>query len=301
MATKPKRISEPMRMRTGQLLGTAVLGATLATVALCARADVYGFVDADGIAHFAAEQLDERYQLFMQGGGLPDSREPPQGKAGARTPLANYLSQHPNLKKFEPILLQAARDFDLDPALLKAVMAAESAFNPNAVSPKGAVGLMQVMPATAQRYGLQGDRKKSIEQKLTDPTTNIRLGARYLRDLHKLFPAKPDLVIASYNAGEGAIQKYRNRIPPYPETRNYVQVVSEFYRLYKPAAAKVAIAQGMRIEEDPRSPSTRIRITIPGAGTLHPFAGGRGRLPATFPRGGTDAGADGVALSTTLE
>jgi soluble lytic murein transglycosylase-like protein len=265
---------------------------------------VYGYVDANGIAHFAAEKLDERYQLFMQGSSAPASSAAPRTEpAASKTPLANYLWQHPNLRKFEPILLQAAKDFELDPALLKAVMAAESGFNPNAVSPKGAVGLMQIMPATAERYGLQDDRKKTVEQKLTDPKVNIRLGARYLRDLHKLFPSKPDLVIASYNAGEGAVQKYRNTIPPYPETRNYVQVVSEFYRLYKPAAAalKVAIAEGMRIEEDPQAPSRRIRITIPGGGAYHPFAGGRGRLPATFPRGGTDADANGIMPSTTLE
>ncbi|MDB5794238.1 MAG: lytic transglycosylase protein [Noviherbaspirillum sp.] len=291
-----------MRMRTGHLLAATALGATLATVALCARADVYGYVDANGIAHFAAEKLDERYQLFMQGNGAsassPAAQEEP---AGDRGPLANYLWQHPNLKKFEPILLQAAMDFELDPALLKAVMAAESGFNPNAVSPKGAVGLMQVMPATAERYGLQGDRKQTIAQKLADPKINIRLGARYLRDLRRMFPSEPHLVLASYNAGEGAVRKYRNTIPPYPETRNYVQIVSEFYRMYKPAPVKVAIAEGMRIEEDPGAPSRRIRITIPGAGAFHPFAGGRGRLPATFPRGGNGADAEGTMPSTTLE
>jgi soluble lytic murein transglycosylase-like protein len=288
-----------MRTRIGQLLAAAMIGA----LAPAAHADVYGYVDADGIAHFAAEKLDERYQLFMQGNRLPAPAEAPRaGPAAASSPLANYLSQHPNLKKFEPLLLQAASDFELEPALLKAVMAAESGFNPNAVSPKGAIGLMQIMPATAERYGLAGDRKQSVEQKLADPRINIRLAARYLRDLQKMFPAKPELVLASYNAGEGAVRKYRNRIPPYPETRNYVQVVSEFYRLYKPAQpapVRVAIADGIRIEEDPHAPSRRIRITIPGAGSFHPFAGGRDRLPATRPRGATEAA--NIMPPTTLE
>ena len=112
-------------------------------------------------------------------------------------------------------------------------MAVESGFDPNAVSPKGAIGLMQVMPMTAERYGLLGDKNKSLEQKLRDPKTNIRLGARYLADLFKLFPRQPNLVLASYNAGEGAVQQYNNKIPPYPETRDYVQLVAQLYHVYR--------------------------------------------------------------------
>jgi soluble lytic murein transglycosylase-like protein len=134
------------------------------------------------------------------------------------------------------LLKVASNEFSVEPALLKAVMAAESGFNPGAISPKGAIGLMQVMPATAERYGLQGDRNKSIEQKLADPETNIRLGARYLRDLSRRFPNQQELVLASYNAGEGAVQQYKNQIPPYPETRNYVQLVTQFYQLYQAGA-----------------------------------------------------------------
>jgi len=95
---------------------------------------------------------------------------------------------------------------------------------------------MQIMPDTAGRYGVHADKNKTVEQKLTDPETNIRLGARYLRDLSRLFPNQPELVIASYNAGEGAVRQYKNTIPPYPETRNYVQLVTRFYQLYQPAA-----------------------------------------------------------------
>lgn len=255
-------------MRLSQFLAVLAMGVTASS----AHADIYGYIDAEGIGHFSGEKLDERYQLFMRGDRAVDAPQLMQAPpAAGKTSLFNYLSQHPNLKKYEPLLDQAAKEFGLDPALLKAVMAAESGFNPAAVSPKGAVGLMQVMPATAQRYGLQADKKKSVAQKLTDPKTNIRLGARYLRDLHKMFPAKPDLVLASYNAGEGAVQKYKNTIPPYPETRNYVQVVTEFYRLYKPAAPRLAIAGGKHLDasggsgdDDTYSPAKRIRITIPG-------------------------------------
>lgn len=244
-------------------LASVIASLCIALAASAARADIYGYVDAEGIAHFSTEKLDERYQLFQRGTASFDSaRLAPQAAAAdaADTPLARYLSRHPGLARVEPLLQDAAEEFSIDPALLKAVMAAESAFNPNAVSPKGAIGLMQIMPATAERYGLQGDRKRTLEQKLADPKTNIRLAARYLRDLHKLFPSRPELVIASYNAGEGAVQKYRNSIPPYPETRNYVQIVKQFYQVYKPAAQSLAVATlGNDI-----SSAKRIHMTIPG-------------------------------------
>lgn len=231
-----------------------------------AFADIYGYVDTNGVAHFSTERLDERYQLYLHGNTSFDTAQLPQSATPpVNTPLAGFLTRHPGLKKVEPLLHDAAEEFSIDPALLKAVMAAESAFNPYAVSPKGAIGLMQIMPATAERYGLQADRKKSLEQKLTDPKTNIRLAARYLRDLHKLFPSKPELVIASYNAGEGAVQKYNNAIPPYPETRSYVQIVKQFYQLFKPAAQVLAVASFSGNEAGMHGqPTRRIHMTIPG-------------------------------------
>jgi soluble lytic murein transglycosylase-like protein len=209
--------------------GIFIIGLSLASAS--AQANIYGYIDEQGAAHFATEKVDARYQLFLHGDRFEASEV---GLPGPGNPaLLRYLSQHPNLKKFEPLLKMASDEFAVDPALLKAVMAAESGFNPGAISPKGAVGLMQLMPATAERYGVQGDRNKTIEQKLTDPETNIRLGARYLRDLGRLFPNQQELVLASYNAGEGAVQQYKNKIPPYPETRNYVQLVTQFYQLYQ--------------------------------------------------------------------
>ncbi len=241
----------------------------LGLAALPARADIYGYVDDNGVEHFSTEKLDSRYRLFMKGGKVFDSARPyalaPLPAGASNSAQFKYLAEHPGLKKFEPLLLQAAEDFELDPALLKAVMAAESAFNPLAVSPKGAIGLMQVMPATAQRYGLQGDRRRTLEQKLADPNINIRLGARYLRDLHQLFPGQPHLVVASYNAGEGAVQKYNNSIPPYPETRNYVQLVTQFYQLYRPAAQQLGITVS-----DAASATKRIRMTIPARRSMPP-------------------------------
>lgn len=209
-----------------------ILGALLG--ASTAHADIYMYVDGNGVKNFSNVKLDKRYKsvVFSSGSSQwasPQARDTTPVSAG----ILRALSQHPNLKKYEPLLVQAAQDFAVDLALLKAVMAAESRFNPAAVSRKGAIGLMQVMPATAARYGLVGDKMHTTAQKLSDPETNIRLGARYLRDLQRMFPSRLELMLASYNAGENAVQKYNNQIPPYPETQNYVQIVTQFYQMYK--------------------------------------------------------------------
>ena len=243
-------------------LAVLLAGLALACATTVAQADIYGYIDAEGNAHFSPEKLDERYQLFMRGDGGFDSAEltAPAVSPTPQGALQRYLAQHPNLKKYEPLMTQAAHDYAVELPLLKAVMAAESGFNAGAVSPKGAVGLMQVMPATAERYGLQGDQRRSISEKLSDPKTNIRLGARYLRDLMRLFPGQMTLVLASYNAGEGAVQKYRNKVPPYPETQNYVKLVTQFYHLYKPATPAGPAQAG--------SASSRVTLTIPGRANL---------------------------------
>ena len=243
---------------------SGLLCAALLMLAATAHADIYGYVDKEGNAHFAAEKLDARYRLFMRGNQSFEAADVLSGMDANSKTIVNpailrYLQQHPNLKKYEALVHQAAAEFSLEPALLKAVMAAESGFNPKAVSPKGAIGLMQLMPETAQRYGVQGDDRKTLMEKLTDPKINIRLGARYLRDLMKMFPNEQHLALASYNAGEGAVQKYRNSVPPFPETRNYVQVVSQFYRLYKPSAEKSTL-----IASHADKDAKRIYMTIPG-------------------------------------
>lgn len=255
-----------------RLLSTLVVTG-LWLCAAAAHADIYGYVDSQGSPHFATEKLDERYQLYLRGDESFDSTKLPAGPAdqmaaegqAIKPALARYLSGHPNLKKYELLLTNAARDFSVDPALLKAVMAAESGFNTLAVSPKGAVGLMQVMPATAERYGLAADSHKTVAEKLFDPKTNIRLAARYLRDLEKMFPDQQHLVLASYNAGEGAVQKYRNTVPPYQETRNYVKLVTAFRKLYKPEEPATRLASN---EAAGSSPAKRVFMTIPGRRNL---------------------------------
>jgi soluble lytic murein transglycosylase-like protein len=132
------------------------------------------------------------------------------------------------------LLREASVAHNIDYALLQALIATESGFNTHAVSPKGAVGLMQLMPPTAQRYGVRAEKNATIEKKLTDPKTNIRAGARYLRDLIDLFPGQLELAIAAYNAGEGAVQRAGNKIPNYAETQNYVKTVMQLYGHLQP-------------------------------------------------------------------
>jgi hypothetical protein len=262
---------------SGVVLGLT-LGLTLGLASPDAHADIYGYFDGDGNAHFATEALDPRYKRFMRGDGAFDSRTLGRGGLpiadGGRSnnPLLHYLATHPGRKKYQAMIERAAAEFQLEPALLNAIMAAESGFNPKAVSSKGAIGLMQIMPATAERYGLQADKKRTISQKLTDPAINIRLAARYLSDLVKMFPQRPELVVASYNAGEGAVQKYRNRIPPFPETRNYVQLVSQFYQLYAPGQDGILVARQRKGSEnqteadgDSGVKPARVTMVIPGA------------------------------------
>ena len=111
----------------------------------------------------------------------------------------------------------------LDPALLHAVVTVESGYNPKALSRRGAVGLMQLMPATAKRYSVSD---------IWDPKQNLNGGASYLRDLLSMFNNNLSLALAAYNAGEGAVIQHGNRIPPYAETRTYVPSVLQHYRLY---------------------------------------------------------------------
>ena len=121
------------------------------------------------------------------------------------------------------MVTQASRRHGLDPRLVGALVHVESAYQTQARSPKGALGLMQIMPATGARYGVGAARD------LLDPATNIDVGTRYLRDLHEMFDGRVELILAAYNAGEGAVKRYGNRIPPYRETQDYVRKILRLY------------------------------------------------------------------------
>lgn len=121
----------------------------------------------------------------------------------------------------DSLIRQNGYKYNVDPYLIFLVMEQESHFNTHAVSPKGARGLMQLMPGTGARFGVRRPH---------DPAQNISGGTRYLRELLNRFNNRVDLVLASYNAGEGAVAKYGNRVPPYQETRNYVKKISKRYK-----------------------------------------------------------------------
>ena len=207
--------------------------------AVAARAEVWGYVDGDGTAHVATEKLDDRYQLFFKGKATAESNsraaaDPADLAALRETTIYKRMVAHPNILRYQALIEKNARARGVDAALVKAVIAVESAFEPAAVSAKGALGLMQVMPDTGARYGVAADRKRTLEQKLLDPDINVRIGTMYLRDLLAVFADDLELALAAYNAGEQAVAHYANQIPPYPETREYVKLVQQFYELYRP-------------------------------------------------------------------
>jgi len=254
------------------------LAAALLLGAAAARAEVWGWVDDKGVAHFAAEKVDERYELFFRGGEAFDTANGVQTPRVVSVPTAPakliaFFDVSPSFKQVKHHLRAASDEQGIDIELLQALIATESGFDPAAVSPKGAVGLMQIMPATAQRYGLTGDRKLPVEKKLTDPRTNVRLGARYLGDLLKMFPGQLELALAAYNAGEGAVQRAGNRIPNYRETQNYVKTVMQLYSLLKPPAMGTASRVPNRVRME--LPGLREDAVLPGG------ARGRGNLPVT--------------------
>lgn len=199
--------------------------------ALCqapARADLYGYVDERGVAHLSNVPLDHRYFLFRR--DRPDTALPGKNSVIINVPAAaprrTTRINPAQRKQYASIVAAAARQHKLSPALLHAVITVESGYNPKARSPKGASGLMQLMPATAERYDVTD---------IWDPKQNVDGGARYLRDLLTLFDNDLSLALAAYNAGEGAVIQHGNRIPPYPETRSYVPKVLQHYHLYADA------------------------------------------------------------------
>ncbi|AAU91762.1 transglycosylase SLT domain protein [Methylococcus capsulatus str. Bath] len=188
-------------------------------------ADVYKFVDKKGHVYYTDRPPHSGYRLIATtrvsgrlGSPALAYQEASSGRASAPVAFKSGTLAR-NREMLAPLIAEAAERYDLDPLLLHAMIQAESAYNSEAVSGKGAVGLMQLMPDTAARYGVR-DR--------TDPVENVYGGARYLRDLIGMFN-DVSLAVAAYNAGENNIIKYGNRVPPFPETQDYLNRVIEYY------------------------------------------------------------------------
>ncbi|MBF0212899.1 MAG: lytic transglycosylase domain-containing protein [Magnetococcales bacterium] len=217
-----------------------------------ARADIFTFTDSNGVIHLTDRPLGPEYRLLISTAKEKKTRNPNAKSQTKKTPLdssrssmsasrmirydgrsglnrglgfgdafPDYLTA--SNRSVAETIQDASSRYQIHTALIKAVIKTESDFNPLAVSPKGAVGLMQLMPGTAQDLGVADP---------TDPVANIHGGVRYLRELLGQFNNNLILSLAAYNAGPGAVKKYGNTVPPYEETQQYVAKVLHFYRAY---------------------------------------------------------------------
>ncbi len=191
--------------RTACLL--LLLAATLPAPA--AAGALYRYVDPRGVVHFTNAPTDRRFAK------VEPARVRRSQRAATRKGLAGRAA------RYDALIQSAAREHGVPPALVKAVIAAESSFRVDAVSPKGAMGLMQLMPATAAILGVESPFR---------PEENVHGGTRYLRRLHDRFGSWTH-TLAAYNAGPTAVSRYRG-VPPYPETRQYVKRVLSYYRRF---------------------------------------------------------------------
>jgi soluble lytic murein transglycosylase-like protein len=180
------------------------------------QADVYWYTDPDGTVSLSNVPADDRYRILLPSAGGDGVPGTPHRAAPA--------DAAPGAAGFAALIEQVSRAHGVDGALLHAVVFVESRYNPKAVSPRGAMGLMQLMPSTARRYGVVD---------AFDPLQNLDAGTRYLRDLLRLFDNDLELALAAYNAGEQAVLRHGKRIPPYGETRRYVPQVLQFYQRHR--------------------------------------------------------------------
>lgn len=206
MARARQQLSKKFHLIIGFLLVSVVSGS--------ANATVYVYQAKDGTWMFSDHAVKNRQYKFVR-----KTTKARGAAAAARKSQALYRGDP---SAYDRLIRRMARAYNVDAALIKAVMHAESAFNPYATSHKGASGLMQLMPATAERYGVQD---------IYDPVQNVRAAVQYLKYLIKRFGNKTYLVLAAYNAGENAVEQHKG-VPPYKETRNYVKRVLYFKRRY---------------------------------------------------------------------
>jgi len=194
--------------------------------AAAAQAQLWGYIDGSGTAHVASSQLDSRYRLVMGERQLDENRVP--GKSDGASGLITWLDFAPEVKSLTAVLREAAKAEGVDVELLKAVIAVESGFNGRAVSPRGAIGLMQITPETANRYATKAEAQRPAAERLLDPRINVLTGARMLADLLRRF-GSIDVALAAWNAGEGTVRKHGGKMPDIPETQAHVHLVLELY------------------------------------------------------------------------
>lgn len=179
--------------------------AFLFSVCLSAHADIYRYIDENGVMHFTNTPTSSthEYKLFL--------REKPK------------VSNRHSPKEYDKIIAEASQRYGVSFPLIKAIIKAESDFDPRAVSKKGAKGLMQIMPENFKLLGIEDP---------FDPSQNIHAGARYFKQMYDRFNGKLALSLAAYNAGPKAVERYKT-VPPYEETEEYVRRVLKFFHVYK--------------------------------------------------------------------
>jgi soluble lytic murein transglycosylase len=201
--------------RAGLFAVALLLGG--APLAASAGGSLYRYVDSRGVVHFTNVQWDARFTRL---------RELPRLSFDRAGRMSRELESRRNTRAYDPLVERIGRESGVPPALVKAVIHAESFFDPRAVSHKGAMGLMQLMPATARSLGVA--EPFTAEQ-------NVEGGARYLRTLRERF-GNWTMALAAYNAGPEAVTKFGG-VPPYRETQTYVRQVLTYYRRYHPQFA----------------------------------------------------------------
>lgn len=169
------------------------------------NADIYRYEDENGVIHFTDTPTHKGFKLYL------------------RTGFFNVGNYKDYFKKYDSIIYRYSSQYGIDYSLIKAVIRAESGYNCNAVSRKGAMGLMQLMPETASLFECENP---------FDPESNIKTGIKYLRYLLDYFNGRVDLALAAYNAGPKNVIKYGYTVPPFPETKSYVKKVLEYYKSY---------------------------------------------------------------------
>ena len=226
-------------------LGSAV--ALIVATACPAAATLYTYTDENGVTHYTNQPSDPRFQK------VPGSTAPPAASSQGGSAL--------EADRYEGEITRLATDHGVDPALVKAVIKAESNYDNRAISRKGALGLMQLMPETA--------RLRNVDNPF-NPVQNIEGGVRHLKYLLSTFDDLK-LVLAAYNAGENAVRRYGG-VPPYPETRNYVATVLAHYGRYsglvpggstEPGAVAAAPRQTAQIHSFVNDEGTRIFTNVP--------------------------------------
>lgn len=201
-------------------------------LALPAFAGQWCYVDAGGITHVAPQRTSKNARpcptvnadLALRWQALNGTKSIRFADPHGQRPYSITKGN----RRYDKAIVRYARHYGIDPHLIKAVMEVESGFNPDVVSEKGAVGLMQIMPETANGLSLRlgNGLKKAV---LSNPDVNIHLGTFLLSELARRYDSNLDLMLAAYNAGEGNVEKYNNQVPPFSETQKYIHDVKASY------------------------------------------------------------------------